>query len=68
MNALIPQRQFAHSALFHETIFLRSATPRYFEPTRIQQCTQEAQLMLTNPHDTMFYVNRISAYLEPFSR
>jgi len=29
---------------------------------------QEAQLMLTNPRDTMFYVNRVSAYLVPFSR
>ena len=29
---------------------------------------QEAQLMLKNPHDRMFYVNRVSAYLVPFSR
>ena len=29
---------------------------------------QEAQLMLTTPHDTMFYDNRVSAYLVPFSR
>jgi len=29
---------------------------------------QEAQLMLRNPLDRMFYVNRVSAYLVPFSR
>ena len=29
---------------------------------------QKAQLMLTNPHDMMFYVNRVSAYLVVFSR
>jgi len=29
---------------------------------------QEAQLMLRNPRDRMFYVNRVSAYLVPFSR
>jgi len=31
-------------------------------------CKQEAQLMLTTPCDTMFYVNRVSAYLVPFFR
>ena len=29
---------------------------------------QEAQLMLRNPRDRMFYVNRVSAYIIPFSR
>ena len=32
------------------------------------QLKQEAQLMLRNPRDRMFYVNRVSAYLVPFSR
>ena len=33
------------------------------------QTIQEAQLMmLTNPRDGMFYVNRVSACLVPFSR
>ena len=31
-------------------------------------CKQEAQLMLRNPHERMFYVNQVSAYLVPFSR
>jgi len=35
---------------------------------RQQLQKQEAQLMLRNSRDRMFYVNRASAYLVPFSR
>jgi len=30
--------------------------------------TRSAELILRNPRDRLFYVNRVSAYLVPFSR
>ena len=39
-----------------------------FKSLLISRYKQEAQLMLRNPRDRMFYVNRVSAYLVPFSK
>jgi len=58
-NCAVTQKRRDIRAVFKVTIVNRHSHAVY---------QQEVQLMLRNPRDRMFYANRVSAYIVPFSR